>query len=140
MTFSLDSNIIFDLIEFGFKPSSPTAIWSKNNFVDALKFGPVIVSIVVFAEVSPAFESAIATSNWLKNIGIMDILSPSLDALHMSGLAHARYRKNGGVRDRTLPDFIIGADALDRSVTLITRDPARYRTYFPDLKLIAPDL
>jgi hypothetical protein len=42
------------------------------------------------------------------------------------------------VRTRTLPDFLIGAHAAIAGMTLLTRDPRRYRTYFPKLKIIAP--
>ncbi len=37
-----------------------------------------------------------------------------------------------------LPDFFIGAHAETDGLTLFTRDVARYRTYFPSVKLIAP--
>lgn len=38
-----------------------------------------------------------------------------------------------------LADFLIGAHAEIANVPLLTRDPRRYRAYFPDLKLIAPE-
>jgi predicted nucleic acid-binding protein len=37
-----------------------------------------------------------------------------------------------------LPDFYIGAHAETENRTLITRDAARYRTYFPNVVLIEP--
>ncbi len=37
-----------------------------------------------------------------------------------------------------LPDFFIGAHAAVRSMTLLTRDAARYTSYFPTLSLNAP--
>jgi hypothetical protein len=38
-----------------------------------------------------------------------------------------------------LPDFFIGAHAALSGYRLMTRDPARYRTYSSKLPLIAPD-
>ncbi len=37
-----------------------------------------------------------------------------------------------------LPDFFIGAHAAIAELPLLTRDTARYRTYFPSVALIAP--
>jgi predicted nucleic acid-binding protein len=37
-----------------------------------------------------------------------------------------------------LPDFFIGAHAAVMGWTLLSRDPQRYRRYFPGLKLITP--
>jgi predicted nucleic acid-binding protein len=37
-----------------------------------------------------------------------------------------------------LPDFYIGAHAEAEGLTLVTRDAARYRTYFPTVAVIAP--
>lgn len=37
-----------------------------------------------------------------------------------------------------LPDFYIGAHAEVEGHTLVTRDAARYRTYFPGVRLITP--
>jgi predicted nucleic acid-binding protein len=53
--------------------------------------------------------------------------------------AFGRYRKAGGTRISILPDFFIGAHAEVEGLTLITRDAARYRTYFPSVTLITPE-
>jgi predicted nucleic acid-binding protein len=37
-----------------------------------------------------------------------------------------------------LPDFFIGAHAQSLGVPILTRDEGRYRTYFPDVRLIVP--
>jgi predicted nucleic acid-binding protein len=37
-----------------------------------------------------------------------------------------------------LPDFYIGAHAAIERLALLTRDDARYRTYFPKVEVLAP--
>jgi predicted nucleic acid-binding protein len=50
-----------------------------------------------------------------------------------------QYRNAGGRRTGVLPDFFIGAHAAVTKLPLLTRDAARYRTYFPNTALIAPE-
>jgi hypothetical protein len=59
------------------------------------------------------------------------------EAAFLAGKCFLAYRKRGGVRSSPLPDFYIGAHASVSGMTLLTRDAARYRTYFPRLRLIA---
>jgi len=37
-----------------------------------------------------------------------------------------------------MPDFYVGAHAVVGRMALLTRDAARYRTYFPGLIIIEP--
>jgi hypothetical protein len=50
----------------------------------------------------------------------------------------AAYRRQSGTKTSLLPDFYIGAHAAVRGYRLLTRDVARYKTYFPKVDLIAP--
>lgn len=59
-------------------------------------------------------------------------------AAYLAGRAHARYRRAGGTRRSTLPDFFIGAHAAIEGMALLTRDAGRYGTYFPTVELISP--
>jgi predicted nucleic acid-binding protein len=40
-------------------------------------------------------------------------------------------------QEKALPDFFIGAHAAVEDLTLLTRDPRRFRAYFPRLRFIA---
>jgi hypothetical protein len=61
------------------------------------------------------------------------------DAAFLAGKAFLVYRGRGGTRRSPLPDFFIGAHAAVAGYQLLTRDVARYRTYFPKLDLLAPE-
>ena len=56
----------------------------------------------------------------------------------LAAQAFLKYRRSGGAKSSPLPDFYIGAHAEVEGHTLVTRDAARYRSYFPNVTLIAP--
>ena len=60
------------------------------------------------------------------------------EASFLAGKAFLRYRRRGGLRSSPLPDFYIGAHAAVSDFRILTRDPRRYRTYFPTVDLIVP--
>jgi len=61
------------------------------------------------------------------------------EAAFLAGKALFAYRRRGGTKSSPLPDFFIGAHAAVAGYSLMTRDAARYRTYFSKLPLIAPN-
>jgi predicted nucleic acid-binding protein len=61
------------------------------------------------------------------------------EAAFLAGTAFSIYRKRGGKKRSTLPDFFVGAHASVAGYSLLARDATRYRTYFPKLALIAPN-
>ncbi|MEF2072835.1 type II toxin-antitoxin system VapC family toxin [Consotaella aegiceratis] len=129
----VDSNILIDLLGTG-----PLAQGSVEALVEAFGRGDIVISAVVWAEIAVpglAEELLLQKVSWLR---------PRREALPFeaafpAGLAHRRYRERGGRRERTLPDFLIGAHALIRGHCLLTRDASRYRSYFPELDIISPD-
>jgi hypothetical protein len=59
-------------------------------------------------------------------------------AAFLGGKAFLAYRRRGGTKGAPLPYFFIGAHAAVAGYLLMTRDAARYQSYFPKLSLIAP--
>jgi predicted nucleic acid-binding protein len=60
------------------------------------------------------------------------------EAAFLAAKALLANRRRGGPRTSPQPDCYIGAHAAVRRYRLLTRDAARYRTYFPTVELIAP--
>ncbi len=61
------------------------------------------------------------------------------EALFLAGKVFLDYRRRKGSRQHVLPDFYIGAHAAVNGYAILTRDVARYRSYFPTVRLIAPE-
>jgi len=59
-------------------------------------------------------------------------------AAFLAGKAFVAYRRRRGTARSPPPDFFIGAHAAVEDLDLLTRDAARYRTYFPKVRLRAP--
>lgn len=56
----------------------------------------------------------------------------------LTASALSKYRRQGGIRSLPMPDFYIGAHAAVANLSVLTRDPDGYRSYFPWLKLVGP--
>lgn len=131
----VDTNVLLDIVT-----DDPVwADWSLARLDGAAMAGAVWINDVVYAELSVRF-SAIEDLDALLARARIDLAPTSRPALFLAGKAFARYRTAGGKRTGVLPDFFIGAHAAVAGWTLLTRDATRYRTYFPRLDLIAPDL
>ena len=56
-----------------------------------------------------------------------------------AGRAFLKYRRQGGRKRSPLPDFYVGAHALVEDLVVLTRDVARFKTYFPTVRLVSPE-
>ena len=133
MTTLIDTNILLDAVT-----NDPVwADWSIHQMDVAAARGPLLINDVIFAEFSVGFPLIEDVDDTLS---VSDILLVSMPraALFLAGKVFQRYRAAGGIRTGILPDFFIGAHAALTGLTLLTRDPRRYRTYFPGVALIAP--
>jgi predicted nucleic acid-binding protein len=134
MSTLVDSNVLIDAID----PASAWHDWSARKLRHAGNLGPIVINQVVLAETSEFFSKPAAFEPFAHQARISRESIP-WEACYEAGQAHVAYRKQGGRRERTLPDFFVGAHALIRTYRLLTRDPRRYRSYFPSLDIIAPD-
>ncbi len=131
----VDSNVLIDVLGPDTMAMRP---WSLSALKLAHEEGPIVFSPVVWAELaSPSIseEALVRAFAWLKPRR-EDL---PFETAHPAGRAHGLYRLRGGRRERTLPDFLIGAHALVRGHRLLTRDAGRYRSYFPGLAIVSPE-
>jgi hypothetical protein len=130
----VDANVLLDVVT-----ADPAwAVWSAAAMTRAAAQSRLITTPVVYAELSIGFAAMATLERFLNEAGIV-VVEPDRHALFQAGKAFLAYRRRGGERTGVLPDFFIGAQAAAGGHVLLTRDPRRYRTYFPTVRLIAPE-
>ena len=130
----VDTNVLIDVL-------SDDPIWFdwSSAWLDRRSdIGAMFINEVIFAELSVQMESEDELEQALAALRVTFMRTP-IQALFIAGKAYQRYRAAGGVRTGVLPDFFIGAHAKITRWPLLTRDVRHYRTYFPDVELIAPN-
>ncbi|HEY2410287.1 MAG TPA: type II toxin-antitoxin system VapC family toxin [Polyangiaceae bacterium] len=129
----VDSNVLLDIAT----NDRVWLAWSSAALEAAANQAVLVVNPLVYAEVSIAYPKIEDVEAALPaNVFRRDPLP--YEAAFLAGKAFLRYRKRGGARRTPLPDFYIGAHAAVAGFQLLTRDVARYRTYFPTVTLISP--
>lgn len=129
----VDTNVILDVIE----DDEVWAEWSQGQMDAIAMREDLAINPVIYAELSLAFARIEELEAFFTSAEFRLLETPR-EALFLAGKAFLAYRKQGGTRTGVLPDFFIGAHAAVMDLPLLTRDSARYRTYFPDIQLIAP--
>ncbi|WP_306365873.1 type II toxin-antitoxin system VapC family toxin [Nocardiopsis sp. CC223A] len=129
----VDANVILDV----FSEDPHWGEWSAQALADATNQGPLIINPIIYAEISMRFTRIEDLEELLAD----DFVRADLpwEAAFLAGKCHSRYRKQGGTKTAPLPDFYIGAHAAVSGLRLLTRDARRFRTYFPNVKLISPN-
>jgi predicted nucleic acid-binding protein len=135
MSFLLaDTNILLDVAT-----NDPTwSDWSERQLEAACLQNRLIINPIIYAALSIGFARIEDVDAMLATTGI-ELAQIPAPALFLAGKVFQRYRSRGGGKTGVLPDFFIGAHAAVLKIALLTRDVARYRTYFPTLTLIAPN-
>lgn len=127
----VDTNVLLDIVT-----GDPVwRGWSEAALREAAERSTLAINPIIFAEVSMKFdriEDADAV--------LVDFEREPLpyEAGFLAGKAFLAYKKRGGAKRSPMPDFYVGAHAVIGRMELLTRDAARYRSYFPGLKILAP--
>ena len=130
----VDTNIVVDVLQ-----EDPVwAEWSANQMRTLKLMHRLAINPVIYAELAMSFDSIDDLDATLATGGLQLEEMPR-PALFLAAKAHKAYRQRGGTRNQVLPDFFIGAHAATNRWALLSRDRARYTTYFPTLRVIAPD-
>ncbi len=129
----VDSCVLLDL----FTDDENWASWSEHTLEQYSQTNTLYINSIVYTEVSIGFNKIEEVENAIEALGIK-VLEMPREALFLTGKAYIKYRKNTGTKTSPLPDFFIGAHASVSKFGLVTRDLAKYKTYFPKIKLIHP--
>lgn len=130
----IDSNVLLDVMT----EDARWFAWSAASIERAADRFRLVVNPVVYAEVSVRY-SQIEDLDIALPKAMFDREPIPYEAAFLAGKCFVAHRRRGGSKHSPLPDFFIGAHAAVAGYQLMTRDAARYRTYFPKLALIAPD-
>ena len=129
----VDSNIILDV----FLNDPSWADWSESILEEYVHNTTLYINAIVYSEISMGFERIEDLESAITKAGFQMLEIPK-EALFLAGKAYLQYKKRKGAKRTPLPDFYIGAQAAVLNLDLITRDVARYRSYFPTINLITP--
>lgn len=129
----VDSNVLLDVLG----GDSRWAPWSSTALAALADESILVINPLIYAEISIRFESIEAVDEVMPTTLYRREDIP-YSAAYLAGKAYVRYRKRGGKRRSLLPDFLIGAHAAIAGYRVLTRDPRRYRSYFPSVALISP--
>jgi len=130
----IDSCILLDL----FTNDPNWANWSENILDKYSQTNTLFINSTVYIEISIGFKKIEELERAISELGIK-VLEIPREALFLTGKAFLKYRRKKGTKNSPLPDFFIGAHASVSRLSLVTRDVAKYKTYFPQLNLVCPD-
>ncbi|MGV6851854.1 MAG: type II toxin-antitoxin system VapC family toxin [bacterium] len=131
----VDSCVLLDL----FTNDPHWANWSEATLEQYSQTNSLYINSTIYTEISIGFTHIEELDEAIAALGLKVLETPR-EALFLTGKVFLQYRRNKGTKNSPLPDFFIGAHAAVAQCHLITRDLAKYKTYYPQVKLIHPSL
>ena len=129
----VDANVIIDTLN----NDEVWGEWSLAKLQECSANHDLVINHIIYAELAARYSTAEEVDKMMEGLEL-EIIDLPKEAAFLAGKAFAQYRKNGGTRTNVLSDFFIGAHAQVMGVPILTRDVRRYRSYFPDVPLVAP--
>lgn len=129
----VDTNVWVD----GVDEASPWHDWALTQLQACSERAPLHVNIVIYSELLiPGPDVRVLDAV----LDIYDTLRTPLPwaAAALAASAYSLYRRRGGSKQKPLPDFFIGAHAAASNLSVLTRDPRPYKSYFAKLAVISP--
>jgi predicted nucleic acid-binding protein len=128
----VDTNILLDIY-------TQDPVWEERSaaaIASVAEVAALVINPIIYAELSVGIEKIEELDQFLGADFRRDPLP--WEAAFIAGKAFLGYRRRGGLRTAPLPDFYIGAHAAVHGMEILTRDPKRYASYFPTVKIITP--
>ena len=129
----VDTNVWIDCID----ESSSWHQWAIEQLQSCSERYPLHVNIVIYSELLIPGPDVAALDAMLDIYATLRTQLPWATA-SLTATAYALYRRSGGTKQKPLPDFFIGAHAAVSNLSILTRDPKPYKSYFAKLQVIAP--
>jgi predicted nucleic acid-binding protein len=129
----VDSNVLLDVAT-----NDPNwGEWSATALAEVAEHTTLIINPIIYAEVSIGYTTIEALDGVLP-ASLYQREPLPWEAGFLAGKSFLLYRRKRGLRSSPLPDFYIGAHAALGGLALLTRDAARYRSYFPNVEILSP--
>ena len=127
----VDTNVWVDCIDI----NSSWHDWAVEQLQVCSEKSPLHVNLIIFTELLVPGPDVNALDALLD---VYDTLRSPLPwaCAALAAKAFALYRRRGGARLLPMPDFYIGAHAAVSNLSVLTRDPAGYASYFPRLAVL----
>lgn len=132
MKTAVDSSVLFDIVK-----GAPGAAAAQTALEVALAHGSLCVCAVVVAELGRYFVTETELMEFLGACQI-DYDTMTMETALQAARIMRGYARNKGTRQRTAPDFLIGAHAMQQTDALLTTDAGFFRNYFETLSVVTP--
>ncbi len=129
----VDTNVLVDVLQ----DDPQWAPWSIGQLRAQASIHQLTINPIIYAEMSLSFSTLEGLDGAVSTLAL-ELREIPRPALFLAAKAYAQYRRRGGSKQQVLPDFFIGAHAAVEGWPLLTRDAARFKTYFPTLQVVAP--